>query len=325
MLVAIVDCLVPCELQELIKGLERDSIRCLDSAVESIDSLHDYIEAHVSECIVIYGKNGVILPFDDTARLWLCCGPNKSHDLVHAPRLGTVTEEDIDRRARAIRRLTMRLLVSSKLRPFSPTWSPRSASKISTSATRPPTFYSPDCASYQRNNCLVHFGRYPDRWGKVRAQQKKYCLIYNKPMVHSVFLYGALHTEKLISIVGEVVVLGGCILKNYKVTFGGSQKVFQGSSVATVTPNDETDVIGILYEISERQAALLDLFMGSRTGSMKKTRVSVVDGHKDRAAIMYVLSKDTGEQVRPNTAYEKLHEKLVREAYALYRKQQQQT
>jgi hypothetical protein len=105
MLVAIVDCLVPCELQELVKTLERDNIRCLstDAADSCIDLIHDEIESHVADPIVIYGKRGIILPHDDCDRLWLCCGPETSHDLVHAPRLGTVTEQDLERRARAIR------------------------------------------------------------------------------------------------------------------------------------------------------------------------------------------------------------------------------
>lgn len=103
MLVAIVDCLVSCELQGLVKTLERDNIRCLDSDVESIGSLHDQIEAHMSDCIVIYGTRCVDLPYDDCARLWLCCGPETSHDLVHAPRLGPITEQDLERRARAVR------------------------------------------------------------------------------------------------------------------------------------------------------------------------------------------------------------------------------
>ena len=87
MLVAIVDCLVPCELHELVQTLERDNIRCLstDSADSYIDTLHDQIEAHMSEYIVIYGKRSIDLPYDDCPRLWLCCGPVLSHDLVHAP------------------------------------------------------------------------------------------------------------------------------------------------------------------------------------------------------------------------------------------------
>jgi len=139
-------------------------------------------------------------------------------------------------------------------------------------------------------------------------------------MVEHVFLYGALHSEKLRSILGEVTVLCGCILKNHKIVFAGSQSVFQGSSVATVSPHDGTDVLGILYEISERQADLLDLFMGSRIGSMMKKRVSVVDGQSTRDVTIYVLRNDA-QQSRPHVAYQNLHEKLVREAYALYRKQ----
>ena len=103
MLIAIVDCLVPREIQELVKTLERDNIRCLSADSESIDTLHDQVEAHPMESLVIYGRRGLDAPFDDCARLWLCCGPETSHDLVHAARLGEITEEDVERRARAIR------------------------------------------------------------------------------------------------------------------------------------------------------------------------------------------------------------------------------
>lgn len=96
---------------------------------------------------------------------------------------------------------------------------------------------------------------------------------YTTHMVEHVFLYGTLHSEKLCSILGEVTVPCGCILKNHKIVFSVSQSVFQGSSVATNLPHDGTDVLRFLYEMSERQADLPDLFMGSRVGSMMKKRV----------------------------------------------------
>jgi len=101
MLVAILDCLVSCELQELVKGLEREGIRCLSASC--IDTLHQDIETYAAQPLVIYGEHSIDLPYDDCPRLWLCCGPEVSHDLVHAPRLGTVTNTDLERRAKAIR------------------------------------------------------------------------------------------------------------------------------------------------------------------------------------------------------------------------------
>ena len=136
-----------------------------------------------------------------------------------------------------------------------------------------------------------------------------------------VFLYGALHTEKLGSIVGSITVVCGAILKNYKITFRGSHKVFQGSSVATVSPHDGADVLGIVYTLNERQMDLLELFQGQKTGLCKKKIVHVFDGHTNRTVTMFVSCQEVEEQVRPNAVYHKLHESLVREAYALYRTQ----
>ena len=136
-----------------------------------------------------------------------------------------------------------------------------------------------------------------------------------------IFLYGALTTEKLGSILGDVTVICGAILKNYRIEFCGSHKVFQGSSVATVLPHDGTDVLGIVYKITECQMDLLELYMGQRTGLCKKKIVQVFDGRANRAVTMFVSCQEVEEQVRPNAAYHKLHESLVREAYALYRTQ----
>ena len=136
-----------------------------------------------------------------------------------------------------------------------------------------------------------------------------------------VFLYGALTTEKLGSIVGDVTMICGAILKNHKIKFCGSHKVFQGSSVATVSPHDGTDVLGIVYKMTERQMDVLDLFMGQKTGFCKKKIVHVFDGRANRTVTMFVSCEEVEEQVRPNAAYHKLHESLVREAYALYRTQ----
>jgi gamma-glutamylcyclotransferase (GGCT)/AIG2-like uncharacterized protein YtfP len=142
---------------------------------------------------------------------------------------------------------------------------------------------------------------------------------------HQIFLYGALTREKLGSIVGDVTVMCGAILKNHRITFSGSHKVFQGSSVATVSPHDGTDVLGIVYALSERQMDLLDLFMGEKTGLCKKRVVHVFDGSKTRTVTMFVSCREEGQtggdQPRPTSAYQKLHQTLVREAYALYRTQ----
>ena len=135
-------------------------------------------------------------------------------------------------------------------------------------------------------------------------------------MTSHVFLYGSFYSEKLESIVGDIVGMQGAILRNHQVHFRGSHKVFSGSSVATVSPAEGRDVLGIMYELTDRQTDLLDVVMMH----CKKRIVEVFDGTNMRAANIYVLRDECG-QVRPTIAYQNSHEKLVREAYALYRKQ----
>ena len=139
-----------------------------------------------------------------------------------------------------------------------------------------------------------------------------------------VFLYGALTTEKLGSIVGDVTVICGAILKNYSIKVCVS-KVFNGSSVATVLPHDNTDVLGIMYTLNERQMDLLELLQGQKTGLCKKKVVQVFDGQANRTVTMFVSCEGegqaSGDQTRPNAAYQRLHQSLVREAYALCRTQ----
>lgn len=101
-----------------------------------------------------------------------------------------------------------------------------------------------------------------------------------------VFLYGALTTEKLGSIVGDVTVICGAILKNYSIKVCVS-KVFNGSSVATVLPHDNTDVLGIMYTLNERQMDLLELLQGQKTGLCKKKVVQVFDGQANRTVTMF--------------------------------------
>ena len=139
-------------------------------------------------------------------------------------------------------------------------------------------------------------------------------------MTEHVFLYGGLYPEKLESIVGDITAMYGAILKDHMVHFDGSHGMFSGSSVATVSPGDGRDVLGILYELTDRQADLLNVVMMH----CKRSIVEVFDGFNMRTANIYVLRDECG-QVRPTAAYIKMHEKLVREAYALYRRQVDET
>jgi hypothetical protein len=102
MLTAIMDCLVQSELECFIKTLRRDGFLCL-SADTSIDTLHDDICQHSARPIVIYGPDSLHVPYDDCPRLWLCCGPEVDHDMTQAPLRGAVTEDDLARRATAVR------------------------------------------------------------------------------------------------------------------------------------------------------------------------------------------------------------------------------
>lgn len=55
----------------------------------------------VASCLIGHGHS-IDLTYDDCPRLWLCCYPEVSHDLVYAPRLDTVTNTDLERRTKAI-------------------------------------------------------------------------------------------------------------------------------------------------------------------------------------------------------------------------------
>ena len=99
MLTAIMDCLVQSELECLIKTLRRDGFLCLSADTWSDEE----ISKHLARPIVIYGPDSLHVPYDDCPRLWLCCGPEVDHDITQAPLRGTVTEDDLARRAAAVR------------------------------------------------------------------------------------------------------------------------------------------------------------------------------------------------------------------------------
>lgn len=79
MLIAIIDCLAPAELQTLVAHLTRDGIVCLSSDVD-ICRINRQVSEQSDKPIVIVGPDGLNIPFDDCPRIWLCCGPDVSFD-----------------------------------------------------------------------------------------------------------------------------------------------------------------------------------------------------------------------------------------------------
>lgn len=103
MLTAILDCLVQSELECLVAALRRDGIVCL-AADTPLDTLHDQLEKHAADPIVVYGPASLDVPYDDCPRLWLGCGPDPHvHDTEQALLRGPVTDQDMERRAKALR------------------------------------------------------------------------------------------------------------------------------------------------------------------------------------------------------------------------------
>lgn len=143
-----------------------------------------------------------------------------------------------------------------------------------------------------------------------------------------VFCYGALCFEKLTSVVGDVRVVGGAILPRHRLRFGGTSKMYGGSSVATAVPQthdqDKYNVMGMVYEVQEAQMELLDLFMECSLGLMKRVRGTVHTGKGSLDVYMYVLQKRHQihqHQCRPSPLYANLHMTLAREGYDSYRTQ----
>lgn len=139
-----------------------------------------------------------------------------------------------------------------------------------------------------------------------------------------VFDYGALYHEKLTHLVGDVEVFRGGILPQHRLSFAGTSRMFQGSSVATVTPNKEYDVLGIIYKLNLRQVELLDLFFECSLGLSIRRKAVVRDGKKKEHDVhMYVVatpnaSRDKDGRVQPSPAYADHHKTLVIEAFWLY-------
>lgn len=140
-----------------------------------------------------------------------------------------------------------------------------------------------------------------------------------------VFDYGALCSDKLTSIVGDVTVLRGALLSGHKLVFAGKSKMFWDSSVASAVSNkkeseEALDLLGLVYKIKDVQLELLDLFMECHLGLMRRVETTVSDGHDTYHVYMYVLQDPTSPTRPVHPMYEELHKTLVREAYELYRK-----
>lgn len=87
-LVAVVDSLIPTELEALVTILRRDGFVCLSSALP-LEELHAAVETKQAHPIVIYGDRSMDVPYDDCSRIWLCCGPTADDDMdmAHAAAL----------------------------------------------------------------------------------------------------------------------------------------------------------------------------------------------------------------------------------------------
>jgi hypothetical protein len=103
-LTAILDCLVPSELDIFINTLTRDGIRCLSSDTP-LETLHEQISTFSDQPIVIYGASSLQVPYDDCPRLWLCCGPEIQYDEQQATCLLVPNDigRHLERRERALR------------------------------------------------------------------------------------------------------------------------------------------------------------------------------------------------------------------------------
>lgn len=103
MLIAIIDGLVPSELEALMSSLRLDGFICISTNTD-ITALNHLIAKHRNKPIVLFGEQSLQMPIDDCPRLWLCCGPEIQRDLdvaVHVVK-GPIDPSALERRQQAL-------------------------------------------------------------------------------------------------------------------------------------------------------------------------------------------------------------------------------
>ncbi len=134
------------------------------------------------------------------------------------------------------------------------------------------------------------------------------------------FSFAVLTHEKLSELVGDVKVIGGAILPGHNVRFGGRSKIHGGSSVASLSPSLNRDVLGVLFKLKTSQMELLDLYYECHLGLMQRISVRVDDGRNEYMACTYILKKAQPRRCASQD-YQQMHKALVHEAFDLYRNQ----
>lgn len=135
-----------------------------------------------------------------------------------------------------------------------------------------------------------------------------------------VFEFATMTLENVQDIVGKVKFVDAAILHHHQISFGGKSAMHQGSSVASVAPQKNKDVLGLLYDLNEKQMELFSLYQECSTGLRKRviTEVETPSG-KSFQAFAFV-HKTKLPPVKPSQEYFTLHKTLVHESFEIFHK-----
>ena len=133
------------------------------------------------------------------------------------------------------------------------------------------------------------------------------------------FDYGCLAPERMKEFVGDAEIVGGAILQDHGLVFGGCSETYQGCAVASAVSHKGKDVLGLVYRLRSEQMELLDIVMECHS-LLRRVPAQVVDA-RDRVLSVYMYKlrcehlPEDDDLGLPSPMYAYLHRKLVMEAY----------
>ncbi len=135
-----------------------------------------------------------------------------------------------------------------------------------------------------------------------------------------VFEFATMTADHVRDIVGKVKVVDAAILHHHHISFGGKSAMHQGSSVATVVPHKDKDVLGLVYDLNDKQLQLFTLFQECNTGLRKRVTKEVETPSGDTVQVVVFVHRETLPAVQPSEEYFYRHKTLVHESFENFHK-----
>lgn len=116
------------------------------------------------------------------------------------------------------------------------------------------------------------------------------------------FAYGSnMKTERLVSRVGEVKILGRAVIEDYQLSF--NKLGDNGSGKANIYTKNDSSVEGALFDLTEEQIKKLDRHEGVNAHYIRCTRDIKLDGKILVAEVYFANQDKLQDNLRPTCEY----------------------